>query len=182
MLNNAERLTDVIPEENIQWGLKKFLWSFQENKNFSPLDLGKMPQGSFGAALREYYRAAPSLPLPGADESLFPAEYLARHDCHHVLIGADTTAAGEVEVIAFECGVMSEQGARFFALLAQIQVFCEARGQYLFDASRAMVAFNQGVKVSQSLFEDWDFRSELLTPLAELRNRLGIQPLADIYG
>lgn len=173
----SELISEVIPDSSIQWGLKKFLWSYQENGGFSPPVLDNMPAGSFGYALNQYYDRNPSLPRPGGVDSLFPAEYLVRHDCHHVLIGASTSQSGEVEVVAFESGLMSESESRILILLSQIQVFCESAGLYFLDASRVYWAYKQGVMVSQSLFEDWDYIADLNSPLAELRSSLGIDAL-----
>ena len=78
---------------------------------YPPIDLEKLsqyPQGSFGREYAEHMHKNHLQPLnisPELDEiakrNVFALRYVVTHDIFHVLLGFDTTYAGEIGVLAF---------------------------------------------------------------------------------
>jgi hypothetical protein len=181
-----ESLLIAVPEQDLQWALKSFFYTYKEN-NQKLVDARKEKLkgchlGSFGFALNSYYMANPALPFPGSESSLFPQDYLLLHDTHHVLLGADVTEAGEVYVTAFECGLMSQSNARILTLLAQIQVLLDHKGISMFNAAVAQKAFDIGSQANPGLMDSFDPMSMLDEPLISIRQSLNIEPLSMVWG
>jgi ubiquinone biosynthesis protein COQ4 len=78
---------------------------------YPPIDLEKLsqyPQGSFGREYAEHMKANQLKPFnvsPQFDEiarrNVFALRYVVTHDIFHVLLGFDTSYAGEIGVLAF---------------------------------------------------------------------------------
>ena len=78
---------------------------------YPPIDLEKLsqyPKGSFGREYAEHMKANHLKPFnvsPQFDEiarrNVFALRYVVTHDIFHVLLGFDTTYAGEIGVLAF---------------------------------------------------------------------------------
>lgn len=120
--------------------------------------------GSVGEALKDYY--ASGVPCPGEQPSLFPVEYIVPHDLHHVLLGADISQAGEMQVLAFESG-MCHRSEFPIMIIEQLEIFL---GGLPFSSIEMMKAWNHGARV-KALFVSWDWASELNMPLDEFRSK-----------
>ena len=161
------------PDEK-DYGIKSYLKAgLQPNKEaITQLhrNLENPVLGSLAEALKKYYQQE-SVEVPGADASLFPADYIIVHDLHHVLLGVDTYQKGELAVIAFESGMI--QKTEFpILLIEQIEIFVGD----LFNEIKShelMKYWNIGTKAS-TLVDDWQWWNDLALPLEKVREKYNI--------
>lgn len=67
--------------------------------------LRKMPKKTLGGAYAEFLDENRITPLePTRKGSAYALRFTATHDLHHVVLGFDTTLAGEIGVLAFNIG------------------------------------------------------------------------------
>ena len=185
-LLESTALTQSVAKDHLDWALMQFFKASRSN-NQSIVDarkkaLGHCAPGTFGYALNTYYLANAGLPFPGSPDSMFPSDYLALHDAHHVLVGADTKEAGEVYVTAFECGLITGASARILPVLAQIQVLLEHKGIELYDAPTAFLAYQRGVECHKTFLDEFDPWDALETPIALVREQFNIVPISTLWG
>jgi hypothetical protein len=131
--------------------------------------LSSFDNGTFGAALRKYYSETGHSPVDA--QGTFPVRYIMIHDAHHVLIGADTDEQGELDVLAFECGLTNggQSAQSIIPLISQTKAF---GGD--FEAPRIGKYWEMGCRIRQPLLDTWDLGSYLGYPLPVLRQKYGI--------
>jgi hypothetical protein len=173
----APSVLPTMDKEERDYGLKAYI-----NAGLNPdkksialfLDAINNPiPDSLGEHLAEYYQSE-SVPTPNTEASLFPANYIIIHDLHHVLLGADTTQRGEMEIIAFESGMLHKSPAPIL-LLEQLEIFLSDKTDCI-DAANLAKAWNIGANAT-SLFENWQWQHDLNLPLEEVRNKYAVLPL-----
>jgi ubiquinone biosynthesis protein COQ4 len=112
---NSENLGDIAILKSDFFGAKvspKVTSKLQQVVEYYPVinlkQLSQYPQGSFGREYANYMQANQLKPLNISPElediakrNLFALRYLVTHDIFHVLLGFDTTYAGEIGVLAF---------------------------------------------------------------------------------
>ncbi len=112
---NSDNLGDIAILKSDFFGAKvssEVTSKLQEVVEYYPVinlnQLSQYPQGSFGREYANYMQANQLKPLNISPElediakrNLFALRYLVTHDIFHVLLGFDTTYAGEIGVLAF---------------------------------------------------------------------------------
>ena len=84
--------------------------------------LRKLPKKTLGGAYAEFLDEHRITPLePTRKGAAYALRFTATHDLHHVVLGFDTTLAGEIGVLAFNVGQGTAPGGR--RLLAFAKVF-----------------------------------------------------------
>lgn len=153
--------------------------------------LGDLPDKSLGHAF--YMHCIRSqLAFPG-EKGGFPEGGLF-HDFAHVLAGYDTSPEGEMQVAAFQAGFTTGKHD-FFTWLFSIVIHTTGVNLLPFAvplrpgrmgdgtiAPDVIDALRRGNAVARDLGTDWDYWSEVRTPLSEVRERLRIPPLAAPLG
>ena len=129
--------------------------------------------GSVGEELAEYYLKE-KVPTPNSEASLFPANYIIIHDLHHILLNSDTSQKGEMEIIAFESGMLNKNPAPVL-LLEQLEIFLSDKTDCI-DSRTLCKAWEIG-SGSTPLFEDWNWVDDLDIQLSEAREKYNIIPL-----
>lgn len=167
-------LPTMEPEER-DYGLKTYIKAGlnpdKESINLLLTALNNPIPDTLAWHLAEYYQSE-SVPTPDTEASLFPANYIIIHDLHHVLLGADTTQKGEMEIIAFESGMLQKSPAPIL-LLEQLEIFL---GTHIVDAAMLTQSWNNGAK-AMPLFENWQWQLDLDLPLEEVRTKYAVLPL-----
>jgi ubiquinone biosynthesis protein Coq4 len=136
-------------------------------------NLARYPQGSFGAASLAHYESE-GFPFAGAEESEFPARYIFLHDAHHVLLGVPADHQGEMEVTAFEGGLVgATRGESILPMLSQLWGFSQCEG-YEPDFVAIAKAWQLGCQITFNLLETWRIEEVLDYPLPVLRQKYGI--------
>ena len=143
--------------------------------------LADLPVGTLGRTFHDFYRAR-RLPLPGERGSF--TEALVAHDMTHILGGYDTDMDGEVEVGAFEAGMVQKPIGWEMLLDAILDFHCGIAfttanaiepGRGHFHPERALAAYERGSGCNANLLFDWDWWSVLDEPVDALRERYGIR-------
>ena len=167
-----------MPEDERDYGIKEYLKSglFPDKETiakFKKAIQSPIP-GSLAFYLREYYDTQ-CVPVPGADASLFPASYILIHDLHHVLLGSNVSQKGEMEVIAFESGMLQKCDPPIL-LLEQLEIFFSDMTDAL-DSIALVKAWNIGKNASTQLFENWNWTDDLDLSLESVREKYGLLSL-----
>lgn len=149
--------------------------------DFSDLDFGAMPAGSFGAAYAQFMKDFGLRPFrfSGRFGDLLEQNYLAVlyacvHDFFHVLAGFDTSLAGEAGVWAFAAAQDFTPAARTAVRMTRLLyplVQPLRRRQILAASDQGLAA---GREAQPLLFQD--FRALFPRPLEEVRASLGVRP------
>jgi hypothetical protein len=141
--------------------------------------LQSAPEGSLGRALHAYFRDN-GFALPG--EKGAAPEMLIFHDLGHVLTGATTDPAGEVEMVGFEAGYMRETGFSVVVLAMVLFHFgvklpgmAATPAEGAFDPAIFDRAYRRGLQVTVDL-RGWDFWPFADQPLDAVREQLGVAP------
>ena len=166
--------------------------------------LGDLPPGTFGRAFYDHY-ATNRYEFPGAEFALVEA-WATPHDSLHVLSGYSTSAQGELLVAAFTGGMLAPPidfmeshilpTILIYHLGIDINKGLNAgdrermiadpswRDNYDgnvhlgLDAAKLWTAWQRGAAMTANLYDGhWDFWSHVETPLDDLRNRYGVEPL-----
>jgi uncharacterized tellurite resistance protein B-like protein len=145
------------------------------------IDLGKLPAGTLGRAYFDFIYAN-GLDFPGEGAI---GERGVWHDIIHVMGDYHVDPAGEAEVVAFMAGFRREDPFFWvFTSVLQFQVglrispFAPGVPDQV-RPRRYLAHHKRGSLVTCDLSRDWDFRADFATPLAELRARFNVVPLAD---
>jgi len=159
-------------------GLKSyFLESLTPNpeniKLFKKLPFCK--KGTVGYALHQYYQNNGNVATVDKP-SMFPSSYILVHDFHHILLDVPTTVQGELEIIAFEEGMINRCNPPIL-LLEQLQIFLEAQGVDYFKTERIVKAWNIGVN-SVDIFSDFPVSDYIEKDLNETRDKLNLVSLS----
>jgi tellurite resistance protein len=140
------------------------------------------PEGTLG---REYARFMRDNGFSMPGEKGGAPEVIIIHDLTHVLSGYGTDAAGEICVTAFHAGYRRKEP--FTWILFSMMQFNLGIGmtplaetaRLQFDAPRALEALRRGAAMNADLTDgSWDYRADMKLPLAEVRAKYGIAPLA----
>lgn len=121
-------------------------------------------EGTLGAAMWRYYRSTGHTPVD--EQGTFPVRYIMLHDAHHVLINASTDDQGELDVLAFECGMSNQQNpiAAITPLLAQMQAFSS-----VVNIPSIAKWWGVGCKCPVNLLDTWDISRDINKDLATLK-------------
>lgn len=176
----SQTMSSVCPamtDEEKDFGLKAYI-----NAGLNPdkkminsllLSINDPITGSLGEELARYYLRE-KVPMPNSEASLFPANYIIIHDLHHILLNSDTSQKGEMEIIAFESGMLNKSPAPVL-LLEQLEIFLNDKTDCI-DSRTLCKAWNIGSQ-STPLFEDWNWIDDLDVQLSEVRKKYNITPL-----
>ncbi|MBE9159643.1 hypothetical protein IQ265_22815 [Nodosilinea sp. LEGE 06152] len=151
---------------------------------YPPIDLealSQLPEGTFGYEYAHHMRAnhlSPFTVSPALDEvaqrNVFALRYAITHDIFHVLLGFDTSYAGEMGVLAFAIAQNYSRSQRLGLWLASALYPILAPGQtqdILANRRRGLELGQQADFLLGERFEDmWEM------PLETVRQRLGLAP------
>jgi ubiquinone biosynthesis protein COQ4 len=148
--------------------------------------LAALPRGTLGREYIEFLRANGLQPFRISDQldrgvlrrNVFVARYSLVHDIFHVLTGFDTRYAGELGVWAFVVGQryhprhwrLVAVACLLYPLLAPLQIFRMWRNLRL----GRRIGRRAACLVTVPFEQCWS------TPVAELRDELGIEPAHDL--
>jgi hypothetical protein len=143
--------------------------------------LGDCAPGTLGRALHAHY-VDHGFRLPGESSGI--PERMIFHDVGHVLSGYGVDPQGEIQQAAFQAGFVRHDG--FLFLLFGILQFhigirltpIAASERGFFDVQRVLQAVARGAKCKIDLSDGFDLFAHAHEPLAVLRERWGIPPLA----
>jgi len=145
--------------------------------------LARLPQGSFGRAFWEFYRAN-RYEFPG-NPAAANAAFVVPHDSTHLLSGYDTSAAGEILVSTFTAAMHPKYPMAGHVLpvifswhlgIKINDVAGSATGAL--DPERFWLAWARGSEIAIDVFDPgWDFWAATKESLDELRRRYGLSPL-----
>lgn len=149
-----------------------------------PIDLAKLsqyPQGSFGREYAEHMNANHLQPLnvsPELDEvakrNVFALRYVVTHDIFHVLLGFDTTYAGEIGVLAFAAAQNYSKSLKISLWLASLLYPILAPQQF----SEIFVNLQKGYQLGKKaeFLLSYRFEEHWEEPIIEVRKHLGLSP------
>jgi hypothetical protein len=163
-----------MPENEKEYGIKTYLRSGL-NPNIEAIEklrqsLENPAPETLADALRTYYKTE-QVEIPGTDASLFPADYIIVHDLHHVLLGIDTSHRGELNIIAYESGMI--QKTEFpILLIEQLEIFTSDLFKDI-KSHELLKYWNIGVK-SAELVDNWEWWHDLDLPLSLVREKYNI--------
>lgn len=141
---------------------------------------GKLPEGTFGKTLYNYY-ADNEFALPGTPGSALE-DILVIHDIHHVLSGCDTSPLGEICVGAFDSGVSNKDFTAYIAALtAQFQIGFTMSDPTIntwvkqFDPEMIYRSYRRGIDVKVNYLEkNFDFSPYMEMQISEVRKEFNI--------
>ena len=141
--------------------------------------LKALPEGSFGRSYALYMERNKLLPFAVSPDleaevrhNVFSVRYAVTHDIFHLLLGFDTTPAGEIGVLSFAAAQGYSRSLRFGLLLA--------RFLYPLAAPRQLRLIRENVKRGWALGEraafllGVRFEARWETPLDALRKELAL--------
>jgi hypothetical protein len=146
--------------------------------------LAACPDGSLGRAFADFYTANgfeyPGVPAAANEEFTTP------HDTAHVLSGYDTSLQGELLVSTFTAGMHPRDAvaAHLMPVLMSWQLgvpIAEFSGSATgkLDPRKFWIAWSRGDQTTgDTLAPEWDFWAVVDQPLADVRVRMGVPPLA----
>jgi hypothetical protein len=143
--------------------------------------LAALPSGTLGRALHDHYREH-GFPLPGEKNGI--PELMLFHDIGHIISGYGVDPQGEIQQAAFQAGFARTDGFVFllFGILQfhiGLRVTPVARGEHgYFDVPKVLRALARGAACKVDFSDHFDFFSHANEPVAALRQRWGVPPLA----
>ena len=169
-------------EEERDYGLKEYIKAgLYPDKNLLKIfsdAIANPVDGTLAYHLKAYYekefRENNETIIPNDKASLFPANYIIIHDLHHVLLGIDTSQAGEMAVIAFESGMIHRCDFPIL-LVEQLEIFLSDMTR-LVSTEQLMKAWNIG-KTAELLLENWQWQEDLHLPLEMVRQKYNVTAL-----
>ncbi len=151
-----------------------------------PIDLeilSKYPQGTFGREYADHMKQNNLKPLNISPEledvarrNVFALRYVVTHDIFHVLLGFDTSYAGEIGVLAFTAEQNYSKSLKISLWLARLL--------YLIIAPRQIKQIFNNLKKGQELGKKADFllgyrfEDHWQESINEVRTSLGLTPIA----
>jgi len=177
-MEKMPRIFPFMPEEDLMIGLKTyFLESLNPKQENVALfqKFSKCDENTVGLTFYEYYKANNGLDAI-VKPSMFPSSYILIHDFHHLLLNVPPTTKGELEVLAFEEGLINRTQPPIL-LLEQLQIFLESQGHKLFETERLCKAWNIGANCPQGIFDDFPLLDYINKNLDETRKELGVSKL-----
>ena len=177
---NCELLIEQLPRTELDPILQEFRDSLEQNfseDNRRIVELAQTlssyPSGTLGFELNTFYQRSP-FPRLGEPDA-FPARYIFLHDAHHVLLNCDTSEQGELEVIAFEGGLIGCNTAEgILPVFSQVAAFAGMPG---IDFVRIARAWEIGANARAGLLENWNIEPDLGRNLEAVRQRYNVSPL-----
>jgi hypothetical protein len=145
--------------------------------------LAKYPPGSLGRALFQHFYEH-DFALPGEKGGL--PELMLFHDVGHVVSGYGVDPHGEIQQAAFQAGFARNDGFVFllFGILQfhlGLRITPVAHGERgHFDVSLVLQALARGAACQVDFSDHFDFFRYASEPLAELRARWGVTPIAKL--
>ena len=153
-----------------------------------PIDLEKFsqyPQGSFGREYAEHLQANHLQPLNISSEleevarrNVFALRYAVTHDIFHVLLGFDTSYAGEIGVLAFAVEQNYSKSLKIGLWIAKLL--------YPIFAPQQIPAIFANVKKGRYLGKNsefllgYQFEEHWTESIAEVRKRLCLPPIESL--
>lgn len=124
--------------------------------------------GTLGAELWRYYQENSHTPV--SPQGTFPVRYIMIHDAHHVLLNTKTDDQGELNVLAFECGMISggQKSESLIPVLSQTRAFPDC------DIPQMARFWECGCKARPGLLETWDLSSAIDRPIEEIKYEYAI--------
>ena len=143
--------------------------------------LSELPVGTLGRNLYDHYREH-GFALPGEKSGL--PELMLFHDVGHIISGYDVDPQGEIQQAAFQAGFVRTDGFVFllfgilqFHIGLRITPIARADQGY-FDVPKVLRALSRGAACKVDFSDHFDFFAHAREPLALLRERWGVPPLA----
>lgn len=142
-------------------------------------ELSKYPQGSFGREYAEHMRENNLKPFNISPElediargNVFALRYVVTHDIFHLLLGFDTSYAGEIGVLAFAAAQDYSKSLKISLLLAKIlyPIIAPKQRQAIF----ANVEKGLELGKSAQFLLGYRFEEHWEEPINEIRSRLGL--------
>jgi hypothetical protein len=143
--------------------------------------LADLPPGTLGRNLYDHYREH-GFALPGEKGGL--PELMLFHDIGHIISGYDVDPQGEIQQAAFQAGFARTDGFTFllFGILQfhiGLRITPVARSeQGYFDVPKVLRALARGAACTVDFSDHFDFFAHAHEPVAVLRERWGVPPLA----
>lgn len=162
-------------------------FKFQKVVGYHPfIDLDKLsqyPQGSFGREYADHMQANHLRPFNISPEledvarcNVFALRYAVTHDIFHVLLGFDTTYAGEIGVLAFAVEQNYSKSLKIGLWIAKLL--------YPILAPQQIKAILRNLSTGREMAKNADFllgyrfEEHWLDSIAEVRKRLSLPPIA----
>jgi hypothetical protein len=174
-MEKMPRIFPFMPENDLKIGLKSyFLESLNPKQENVALfqRFSECAHGTVGKSFYEYYKINNGLDAI-VKPSMFPSSYILVHDFHHLLLNVPPSVQGELEVLAFEEGMVNRTQPPIL-LLEQLQIFLESQGHKLFETERLCKAWNIGANCQQGIFDDFPLLNFIDKDLEETRKELGV--------
>lgn len=141
--------------------------------------LSKYPKGTLGREYADYMRKNNLKPFNVSPElediarqNVLALRYVVTHDIFHLLLGFDTSYAGEIGVYAFAAAQNYSKSLKFSLWLAKLlyTILAPQQNQAIF--ANVQKGFDLGKKAQFLL--GYRFEEHWSEPINELRNRLGL--------
>jgi ubiquinone biosynthesis protein COQ4 len=146
-------------------------------------ELSRYPQGTLGREYAEHMKANHIQPLnisPELEEvarrNAFVLRYIVTHDILHVLLGFDTSYAGEMGVLAFNVAQNSSQLLKISFWLARFLYPIFAPWQ--FKAISANLKKGKAMGKKADFLLSYRFEEHWSEPIDQVRKRLGLPSLS----
>ncbi|GAB1539270.1 hypothetical protein NUACC21_19360 [Scytonema sp. NUACC21] len=142
-------------------------------------ELSKYPEGTFGREYADYMRENNLKPFnisPELEEvakrNVFALRYVVTHDIFHLLLGFDTSYAGEIGVYAFAAAQNYSKSLKISLWFARLlyPILAPQQRQEIFNN------IEKGVKIGKKaeFLLGFRFKEHWAKPINELRERLGL--------
>lgn len=142
-------------------------------------ELSKYPQGTFGREYAEHMRENKLKPFNISPElediarrNVFALRYVVTHDIFHLLLGFDTSYAGEIGVLAFAAAQNYSKSLKTSLWLAKFfyRIIAPKQSQAIF--ANLQKGLELGKKAQFLL--GYRFEEHWKEPINEIRSRLGL--------
>ncbi|MUG96957.1 hypothetical protein F7734_33315 [Scytonema sp. UIC 10036] len=144
-------------------------------------ELSKYPKGTFGREYADYMQANNLKPFNVSAEleevakrNVFALRYVVTHDIFHLLLGFDTSYAGEIGVYAFASSQNYSKSLKISLWLAKLLYPLLAPQQYKDIFDNVKKGIELGKKAEFLL--GFRFEEHWAEPINELKIRLGLLP------
>jgi ubiquinone biosynthesis protein COQ4 len=148
-------------------------------------ELSKYPQGSFGREYAEHMRENNLKPFNISPElediarrNVFALRYVVTHDIFHLLLGFDTSYAGEIGVLAFATAQNYSKSLKISLWLAKIlyPIIAPKQRQAIF----ANVEKGLELGKNAQFLLGYRFEEHWEEPINEIRSRLGLPQIHNL--
>lgn len=171
---SVPNVAPCMTEEERDYGLKEYIKAglFPNRAVIDKFQkaLADPKEGTLAYFLKKYYDENKPM-IPDDKASLFPANYIIIHDLHHVLLGVDTSQEGEMQIIAFESGMIHQCDFPIL-LVEQLEIFLSDQTKIV-NTQKLQKAWNAGKK-AKLLLENWQWQNDLELPLKTVRQKYNV--------